>query len=93
MLSLCALGPSSPSTPRTSRADPTESNDLLEDPHPSPDVQQLLKTMEAKYADHCKGFFQSTHIFADDKHNQHAQCISVPEYAAKHRGFRGPLCT
>lgn len=73
------------------RSDPTESHDLMEDP--SPEVKELLRKMETKYANYCKGFFQSTHIFANEEHNEHPKCQSVPEYAAGHRGFRGPLCT
>jgi hypothetical protein len=74
------------------RADPSESNDLLDDLSPSPAVQQLLATMEAKYQNHCSTFFQSTHIFADDQHNKQQKCESTAAYVTAHRGFKGPIC-
>jgi hypothetical protein len=75
------------------RADPSESHDLLRTLRPSKEVVQLLAAMEAKYVAHCGTYFQSTHIFADEKHNTHPTCVTVEDYIASHHGFKGVLCT
>jgi hypothetical protein len=78
---------------RSFREDPSENNDLMDDPSPSPEVKQLLEMMETKYKDHCSTFFQSTHIFADEQHNEHQNCEMKQAYIDAHKGFDGPFCT
>jgi hypothetical protein len=49
--------------------------------------------MQAKYKAHCSTFFQSTHIFADEKHNEDQKCEPEANFVEAHRGFTGPMCT